>query len=121
MAVSGLPEDITFLRATNSYQDDEGAWHEGKREPRTVQCHVINYGALTRGELRSSEVRTQNVSDSPYTGMHVVAVVEVWSIDYEGEEQAIFRGKEVQVEHFLVYGQKEQLMLRERIGNVTEE
>lgn len=116
----GLPEDITFLAATEPYQDDEGAIHEGERTPRTVMCQSVIFGSLTRAQLRSSDVRLENRSDIPYVGMVTMATVELWTVDYHNEDQAIFRGEEVQVEVFTMFGARTQLILRKRLGNVTE-
>lgn len=121
MAFVGEPEDLVLLKATESYQDEEGGYHEGKREPRTVVCRSVIYGAMTRAQLRSSDIRLQNQSDIPYVGMKTMAVVELWTIDYEGETQAIFRGEEVEVEVDTTFGPKTQLILRQRLGNITED
>lgn len=121
MAFLSEPEDIVFLEATESYQDSEGALHEGKRVRHPAICRSVTYAALTRAQLRSSEVRIQNQSDIPYVGSKVMAVVELWTLDYNGEQQAIFRGEEVQVEADTTYGPKTQLILRQRLGNITED
>ena len=121
MAFLSEPEDIVFLVPTEGYQDDEGAWHDGKRERHPAICRSVTYAALTRAQLRSSDVRIENMSDIPYVGMKVMAVVELWTLDYNGEEQAIFRGEEVQVEADTTYGPKTQLILRQRLGNVTDD
>ena len=115
----GLPEDITLLAATEAYQDSEGAWHEGERTPRTVTCQAVIYGAMTRAQLRSSDVRIDNRDSIPYVGFQTMAVVELWTLDYEGEDQAVFRGEEVQVEvdTMVAGGPRTQLILRRRIGN----
>lgn len=114
---AGLPEDITFLKSSNRYQDEEGAWHEGEVERRTVVCQSVIYGALTRAQLRSSDARLQNTNESPYVGFVTMATVELWTVDYEGEDRAIFRGEEVQVEIETMTGAKTQLILRRRLGN----
>ena len=121
MAFYGEPEDLILLEANASYQDEEGGYHEGKREPHPVVCRSVIYGAMVRSQLRSSDIRLQNQSDMPYVGMTVMAVVELWTIDYSGETQAIFRGQEVEVEVDTVFGKKTQLILRQRLSNVTED
>lgn len=119
MAFLSEPEDIVFLEATEAYQDEEGALHEGDRVRHPAICRAVTYAALTRAQLRSSDVRIQNQSDMPYVGSKVMAVVELWTLDYNGEEQALFRGEEVQVEADTTFGPKTQLILRQRLGNVT--
>jgi len=117
MAVLGEPEDLVLLSATEGYQDERGAFHEGTRTERHVICQTVIYGALTRAQLRSSDVRIQNVSEAPYVGFITMAVVEMWTLDYEGEDQAIYRGEEVQVEVDTNLGPRTTLILRKRIGN----
>lgn len=113
------PEDITLVAFEDAYQDDEGGIHEGGRVERTIQCRSVIYGSLIRAQVRLSDFRVLNVDDSPYVGMTTMGTVEVWSIDYHGEEVAIYRGEEVQVEIDAMYGAKTQLILRRRLGNFT--
>lgn len=118
MAWLSEPEDIMLLSAPNKYQDVEGAWHEGERVSRTVQCQYVIYSALShRNQIRDSNVRLQNIEDTPETGYVTMATVELWTIDYEGEDEAIYRGEEVHVEVGTTFGARTQLILRRRIGN----
>ena len=69
--------------------------------------------------MRLSDFRVLNADDTPYVGMTTMGVVEVWTADYHGEEYAVYRGEEVQVEIDAMYGAKTQLTLRRRLGNFT--
>lgn len=115
--MSRWTETITMLKATGRYQDSEGGWHEGRRTEREIFCNVGMIGTLTMAQLRSSEVRItsgENVLNVGLTDMHVVWIRQ---IDYEGEDQVIFRGKEMDVIALTSEGENYKMIIRQRLGN----
>ena len=108
---------ITLLKADEAYQDAMGSWHEGERTERTVFCNRGIMGLMTMAQLRSSEVRITGGEDVPEVGMRSMHVVYIREIDYEGEDQAIFLGKEMDVLAATSEGENYKVILRERLGN----
>lgn len=110
-------EVITFLSPAESYQDEEGGWHEGNRPPRTVFCNPGIIGTMTMAQLRSSEVRITGGDTVPEAGLREMAMVYVRQIDYEGEDQCIYRGKEMDVIALTSEGENYKMIIRRRLGN----
>jgi hypothetical protein len=110
-------ETIDLLSAKAAWQDDEGGWHEGERDPRTVFCNPLTIGSMTLAQLRSSEVRTTSGEGSPDVGMQVAALVQVRTIDYGDEDQVLYRGKEMRVIAATAAGEKTNLYLQRVMGN----
>ena len=115
--MSRWSEEITLLKADKAYQDDEGAWHEGERTARRVFCNKGIMGLMTMAQLRSSEVRITGGEDVPEVGMRSMHVVYIREADYEGEDQVIFHGKEMDVIATTSEGMNLKVILRERLGN----
>lgn len=111
------PETITLLKPVKKWQDDEGAWHEGEREAREVFCDVGIIGTMTMAQLRSSEVRITSGENTPNVGMTRMDVVYIKQIDYDDEDQVIFRGKEMDVIAATSEGENFKVILRRRAGN----
>lgn len=110
-------ETITLLSCPNAYQDEEGGYHEGERVGREVFCNPGIIGTMTMAQLRSSEVRINSNDKAPEVGLRDMAMVYVRDIDYEGEDQCIYHGKEMDI----IAGTSEReywkLIVRRRIGN----
>lgn len=110
-------ETIILLKPVNKWQDEEGAWHEGERESREVFCDSGMLGNMTMAQLRSSEVRITSGESSPNVGMTRMDVVRIKQIDYDDEDQAIYRGKEMDVIAATSEGENYKVILRRRLGN----
>lgn len=110
-------ETVTLLSPERKWQDDEGAWHEGEREPREVFCNVQMMGTLTLAQLRSSEVRFTSGEKVPHVGPTKMHVIYVKQIDYEDEDQLIYDGQEYDVIAGTTEGEDYKLIVRRRIGN----
>lgn len=110
-------EVITLLSAPNAYQDAEGGWHEGERVEREVFCNPGIIGTLTMAQLRSSEVRITGGEDIPEIGLREMAMVYIKAIDYEGEDQCIYNGKEMDIIALTSEGDNLKAIIRRRFGN----
>lgn len=110
-------ETITLLSAPEAYQDSMGAWHEGERREREVFCNPGMIGTMTMAQLRSSEVRITGGDDVPETGMREMHLVYIREVDYEGEEQVIYRGKEMDLIAATSEGPNLKCILRRKLGN----
>ena len=108
---------IYLLSAPNAYQDSEGGQHEGERVPRRVYCNVGMMGTMTMAEMRSSEVRITSGEGVPNVGLYEMHVVWVKQIDYQGEDQAVFHDKEMDIITLTSEGENYKMIIRERIGN----
>ena len=110
-------ETITFLSPANAWQDSHGAWHEGEREEREVFCNPGTIGIMTMAQLRSSEVRITSGDNVPEVGLRSMHVVYVRQIDYEGEDQCVYMGEEMDVIAATTEHENYKLIIRRRIGN----
>lgn len=110
-------ETVTLLKPTKRWQDNEGAWHEGVREERTVFCNVGMLGTMTLAQLRSSEVRITSGENTPNVGMTAMHVLYIKQIDYDGEDQLIFRDEEMDVIAATSEGDDYKVIVRKRLGN----
>lgn len=108
---------IYLLAAPNAYQDEEGGQHEGERVARRLYCNVGMMGTMTMAEMRSSEVRITSGEGVPNVGMHEMHVVWIKQIDYQGEDQVIFKDKEMDIVALTSEGENLKMIIRERIGN----
>lgn len=109
-------DEITLLSAPRKYQDSEGAWHEGPATERTVMCNARNVSLYVLSTV-SYHDRTVD------TGFRPEAQVEVRSVDYEGETQALYRvtgaseAKEYIITSVTGGGETCILTLGRRVGN----
>lgn len=110
-------ETIILLSAPKSYQDAEGGWHEGERVGREVFCNVGMLGVMTMAQLRSSEVRITSGESVPDVGLREMHVVWIRQIDYDNEDQVIFRGMEMDVIAATSEGENYKMIIRRRLGN----
>ena len=110
-------DTIILLASDESYQDDEGGWHEGVRREREVFCNHGILGTMVDAQLRSSEVRITSGEAAPQVGLRKMHRVYVKEIDYEDESQVIFHGREMDVISATSEGDNMNLIISERLGN----
>ena len=111
-------DTIVLLSPKRMYQDEYGAWHEGRRSEREVFCNVGTLGLVTMAQLRSSEVRITSGDSAPSIGMREMHVVWIRAIDYDGEDQVIFRGKEMDVIALTSEGERYKMIIARKYDNV---
>ncbi len=97
-------DSVTLLSASEAYQDDEGAWHEGERREREVFCNPRTMGLVA-------------MTDVIDAGLRVDCQVQVRAIDYEGEDQVCYHGRELEVVYVTGSGENRILSLGRRLGN----
>lgn len=110
-------ETITLLSPANSYQDESGTWHEGERTQRTVFCNPMTIGLMAMANLRSSDVRLANSTDPLDTGLHNEHMVQLRTIDYQGEDQCIYRGELYEMLYLSGSGEFLTLTIAQRVGD----
>lgn len=110
-------ETVTLLKAGAKYQDSAGAWHEGVRTERTVFCNAMTIGVMAMAHLRSSDVRIANTTEPVDVGMHNERMIQLRSIDYEGEDQVRFHGEEYEVMYSSGSGEFITLTIAQQLGN----
>lgn len=99
-------DSVTLLPPAKAYQDEEGAWHEGEREYRTVHCNSRTIGLAAYTSILDM-------------GLRVDAQVQVKAIDYNGEDQVIYHGDELEVLYVTGGSTTRILSLGKRIGNAV--
>ena len=112
---------ITLLSPTQKYQDASGAWHEGERTERTVFCNEFILGTLTIAHLRSSDIRATNTTEPVDVGLRHEHMLQLRSIDYQGEDQCIFEGEEYEVIYASGAGEHVMLTIGQRLGNAVQQ
>lgn len=113
-------ETVTLLSATEKYQDETGAWHEGERTARTVFCNQMIMGFMSIANLRSSEIRMANTTEPVDVGLRNESMIQVRAIDYGGEDKCIFHGEEYEVMYLSGSGEYRVLTIAQRIGNIPD-
>lgn len=108
---------VTLLSPTEKYQDSTGAWHEGERTERTVFCNEMIIGLMSLANLRSSDVRMANATQPVDVGMRNEHMLQVRTVDYNGEDQCIFEGEEYEVMYLSGSGETRTLTIGQRLGN----
>lgn len=101
-------DSITLLSPAEAYQDASGTWHEGDRVPREVMCNARSIGLVTAAKLVD-------------VGLRNAVQVEVRSLDYEDEDQAIYHGKEMEIVTVSGGGETCHLTLSRKVGNEESE
>lgn len=109
---------ITLLSPVERYQDDEGSWHEGERTSREVFCNEMTIGTMAQAHLRSSDVRLENSVEPVDRGLHHEHMVQLRSIEYQGEDKCIFDGEEYEVIYITGSGEMKLLTIAQRLGNI---
>lgn len=112
---------VTLLTPAERYQDDEGGWHYGEPEQRTIPCNEYNLGVMAMAHLRSTDVRLANANEPIDIGMRNEHMIEVRHIDYQGEDRCIFEGEEYEVMYASGNGEFRMLTIGQRIGNDRKE
>lgn len=109
---------LTLLANTERYQDEDGAWHEGKPTKRKIFCNERKYGSIFMGNLRSNDIRMLNNNLKVDVGQMPEAQIEVRTAEYRGEPECIFKGQRYIVLYVTINGDNSILGLVRRIGNV---
>ena len=99
---------ITLLAPVDAYQDSTGAWHEGERTSREVMCNARTIGLVAATALVD-------------VGLQGAVQVEVRTIDYQDEDQALYHGKEMEITYVTGSGETLYLTLSRKVGNEEEE
>lgn len=110
-------EVVTLLSPTQKYQDTTGAWHEGERTERTVFCNEFTIGLMAMAHLRNSDIRAANSTDPVDVGLRHEHMIQLRSVDYQGEDQVIFRGEEYEVAYMSGAGEYVTITIGHRLGN----
>lgn len=110
---------VTLLSPTEKYQDSAGVWHEGERTERTIFCNVFMIGLVAMAHLRNSDIRAANATEPVDVGLRDEHMLQIHSLDYDGEDQCIFHGKEYEVIYISGGGEYITLTIGQRLGNVN--
>lgn len=113
-------EVVTLLSPAASYQDSSGSWHEGERTGRTVFCNAMTMSLVQMASLRSSDVRAQNTTQPVDVGLRNEHMLQVRTVDYEGEDQVIFHDEEYEVLYVSGSGETRVLTIAQRLGNMED-
>lgn len=108
---------VTLLTPAERYQDEEGGWHYGEPERRVVFCNEYTIGVMAMSHLRSSDVRMSNQNEPIDVGMRNEHMIQLRSVDYQGEDRCEFEGKEYEVLYSTGAGEMRMLTIGQRIGN----
>lgn len=112
-------DTVTLLSPTEKYQDAAGAWHEGKRTERTIFCNVFMLGLVAMAHLRNSDIRAANATEPVDVGLRDEHMLQIHSLDYNGEDQCVFHGEEFEVIYISGGGEYITLTIGHRLGNVN--
>ena len=118
--VSRWNESVFLLAPTNRYQDSSGVWHEGERVSREISCNEMTMSLVAMAQLRSADVRAQSSSQTLDMGLRNEHMIQVRSIDYNGEDQCIFHGEEYEVLYLSGSGEYRTLTIGQRLGDAVE-
>lgn len=113
-------ETITLLSATEKYQDETGAWHEGERTARTVFCNQMIIGFMTIANLRSSDIRMANTTEPVDVGLRNEHMIQIRAIDYNNEDKCIFHDDEYEIMYLSGGGEYRVLTIAQRLGNSSD-
>lgn len=110
-------EVVTLVSYEQPYQDRYGCWHEGESTQRTIFCSKRIVGTLTMAQLRSSDVRITNGETIPEVGLRKMVMLRVRTSEYQNEEQAIYRGEEMDIIAVTEVNEFSDLLMRRKLGN----
>lgn len=96
--------EITLLKETSAHQNSEGIWIEEDKVPVVCSCNDRTIGMRTWG-------------DAAVAGWRVDCEIELRSIDYENEQEAIYNEETLQVVLARRSGENTILTLGERLNN----
>lgn len=99
-------ETCVLVADPESYQADDGSWHEGEAEETTVFCNPYTVG------LEQWAVSNRDL------GLRADAELQVRSADYAGQRGVVFGGREYTVERVTGSGEFTRLQLGRKAGNV---
>lgn len=109
---------VILLTPSEAYQDDEGGWHYGEPTERLVFCNEYTIGIMAMSHLRSSEVRMANSEEPVDVGIRNEHMLQMRSIEYNGEDRCIYEGEEYEILYSTGAGEMRMLTIGQRIGNV---
>ncbi|MBR3161015.1 MAG: hypothetical protein IKF14_18330 [Atopobiaceae bacterium] len=110
-------EVVTLISHSEPYQDDDFMWHEGEQTERTIFCSPRIVGTMTMAQLHSSDVRITNGETIPEVGLRKMVMVRVRTLEYNDEQQVIYRGEEMEVIAVTEVGENSDLLMRRKLGN----
>lgn len=110
-------QTVTLLSPVEKYQDSAGAWHEGKRSERTIFCNEFMVGLVAMAHLRNSDIRAANSTEPVDVGLRNEHMIQVHALDYQGEDQCIYRGEEYEVIYISGAGEYAMLTIGQKLGN----
>ena len=84
---------------------------------RTIFCSPRIVGTMTMAQLRSSDVRITNGETIPEVGLRKMVMVRVRTLEYNNEQQVIYRGEEMEVIAVTEVGENSDLLIRRKLGN----
>ena len=113
-------DTVTLLSPATKNQDANGAWHEGKREARTVFCNAMTLTMVAMAQIRSADVRAQSSTQTLDMGLRNEHMIQVKAIDYQNEDQVIFHGEEYEVLYLAGSGETRTLTIGQRIGSTVD-
>ena len=111
---------VTLLAPAERYQDSAGAWHEGTRVGREVYCNEMTMSLVAMAQLRSADVRASSSTTPLDMGLRNEHMIQVRSVDYNGEDEVIFEGEEYEVLYLAGSGEHRTLTIGQRLGNDVE-
>lgn len=97
-------DTVTLVGSGESYQDDMGAWHYGEPVQSEVFCN------------RFSLSLAQNAAALDM-GLRDTIQLQVRTIDYAGQDKAIYDGTEYEVSYVSVHGDKTTITIGHKIGD----
>jgi len=112
---------VTLLAPASKYQDEAGAWHEGERVPREIYCNEMTMSLVAMAQLRSADVRASSTTQTLDMGLRNEHMIQVRTIDYNGEDEVVFNGEEYEVLYLSGSGEFRTLTIGQRIGNTKTE
>lgn len=114
-------ETVTLLSPTEKYQDESGAWHEGSRTERVVFCNMFMIGLVTMAHLRNSDIRAANSTEPVDVGLRDEHMLQIHSLDYNGEDECIFHGKEYEIIYISGGGEYIMLTIGQKLSNLVND
>jgi len=104
-------ETVVLLGASKRYQDDMGAWHVGEPDKRTVFCNPYSVGVATWTNERSRGDLHVDAGPRPD------ASIQLRTVDFGGEEEVEYRGRQYDVDTVIEKGDFVTLTLIRRVSN----
>lgn len=97
-------DEVTLVSSPEPYQDEVGSWHSGEAQESTVFCN------------RYAVSLSQNATALDL-GLRDTVQVQVRTVDYSDQDQAIYRGKTYEISYVSCHGDNTTLTLGHKIGD----